>query len=307
MSPTDPASAERGAVACVGVFDGVHLGHRALLGRARERATSLRLPLTAVTFDPHPMVVVRPASAPTTLATLQRRLELLQEAGADAVHVLQFDEAMAAMSPEDFVGDVLVRRLRVVDVVVGENFRFGHRAAGNVETLRETGDRLGFAVTAVGLVGDDVARWSSTHARTLIVQGDVAGAALVLGRPYSVDGTVVHGDHRGRELGFPTANLSWRGNPTLPMDGVYAGWLRAYGQRLPAAISIGLNPQFNGAERRIEAYVLDRDDLDLYGHEVQVEFADRLRGQQTFPDLEAFVARMDEDVESARNVLFGHG
>jgi riboflavin kinase/FMN adenylyltransferase len=304
MSPThQDLPAPGGCVACIGVFDGVHRGHQALLAQARERADIRGLPLVAVTFDPHPMSVVRPAAAPTSLATLHQRLELLRAAGADSVHVLHFDRAMAAMSPEDFVIEVLAGGLHVAEVVVGENFRFGHRAAGGIETLRTSSAVLAFDVTAASLAGEAGTRWSSTHARTLIRQGDVAGAAQVLGRGYSLDGTVVHGDHRGRELGFPTANLAWEGTPTLPGDGVYAGWLTAGADRLPAAISVGTNPQFNGAQRRVESYALDRDDLDLYGQPIEVEFTARIRGQLTFPDLEAFIARMDEDVEFARGVL----
>jgi riboflavin kinase/FMN adenylyltransferase len=306
MSSTDEVSAlvaTRGCVACVGVFDGVHEGHRALLRAARGRADARGLPLVAVTFDPHPMTVVPHRSAPTSLAALPRRIDLLRSAGADAVHVLRFDDAMAQMSPEEFVARVLVGDLRVHEVVVGENFRFGHRAAGTVETLRGEGTHLGFEVTAVGLVGDDESRWSSTYARGLIQAGEVGQAARVLGRTYGIDGIVVHGDHRGRELGFPTANLHWADDPTLPADGVYAGWVVRAGDRWPAAVSIGTNPQFQGAVRRIEAYVLDRDDLDLYGHRIEVEFEGRIRGQQTFPDVEAFIARMHVDVDVARDLL----
>lgn len=297
---TGPA---QGCVACIGVFDGVHRGHRALLRVARRRADARDLPLVAVTFDPHPMSVVRPEVAPSSLAPLDQRRALLREAGADDVHVLHFDDRMAAMPAEEFIATVLVDTLHVREVVVGENFRFGHRAAGTVDTLREEGERLGFSVHAVPLEGDDDARWSSTLARTLLTQGDVAGAADVLGRPYSLTGVVVHGDHRGRELGFPTANLAWPQDATVPADGVYAGWVVSSGERLPAAISVGSNPQFNGAERRVESYVLDRDDLDLYGHHIDVVFVDRIREQQVFPDLASFLARMDVDVELARDRL----
>lgn len=292
-----------GCVACIGVFDGVHRGHQALLARARDRALVREVPLVALTFDPNPVAVVRPQVAPTSLATLEHRIELLEAAGADEVDVLPFDEALAAMEPSAFVHQVLVERLGVREVVVGENFRFGHRAAGTIETLRADGERWGFAVTAAPLVGDGSQRWSSTYTRTLIAGGQVAAAREVLGRSYRLDGLVVHGDHRGRELGYPTANLAWAGTPTIPADGVYAGWIGALGQTMPAAISVGTNPQFEGVERRVESYVLDRRDLDLYGEGIQVEFVERIRGQRTFDGVDSLVARIGEDVDEARVML----
>lgn len=298
-----PDAAPSGCVACVGVFDGVHRGHRALVAHARERADARGLPLVVVTFDPHPMSVVRPGSEPTLLATLDHRIELLLEAGADEVDVLEFDADLASTEPEEFVEALLVDRLGVREIVVGENFRFGHRARGTTETLRAEGERLGFEVSVLPLVGADDQRWSSTRTRRLIAEGDVDGAARALGRPYRLDGVVVHGDHRGRELGFPTANLRWEGSPTIPADGVYAGWVTTESDRYPAAISVGTNPQFDGRERRVEAYVLDRDDLDLYGQSIGVWFTDRIRGQETFPDAVALVERMGEDVDAVRTLL----
>ena len=293
----------QGSVLTIGVFDGVHRGHRALLAEARGHADRLGLPLVAVTFDPHPMSVVGPRLAPSSLATLEHRCDLLREAGADDVAVLGFDEAMASMSPEDFVHDVLVGSLAVRHIVVGEDFRFGRGAAGTVATLEELGGREGFTVTGLGLVGDAGDRWSSTAIRGMVEQGRMQEASVALARPYALDGEVVHGDHRGRELGYPTANLDWSDAPALPADGVYAGWLHAGGDRLPAAISVGTNPQFDGQETRVEAYVLDRTDLDLYGHAVRVEFVDRLRGQQRFEDVDALVEQMGRDVEAARGVV----
>lgn len=287
---------------CIGVFDGVHRGHRALLAEGRRQADALGLPLTAVTFSPHPMSVVGPHHAPRSLSTLGHRRALLLEAGADDVDVLQFDAAMSARSPEDFITDELVDRLGARAVVVGEDFRFGHRAAGTVDTLRSVGEQSGFTVTGVGLVGDGE-RWSSTRIRALLDDGAVAEAAGQLGRPYALDGTVVHGDHRGRELGYPTANLAWDDDPVIPADGVYAGWLTVEGLRHPAAISVGTNPQFDGRERRVEAYVLDRDDLDLYGLPVRVEFVERLRGQMTFDSLDGLLVQMAQDVDRSRLLL----
>lgn len=283
----------------IGVFDGVHRGHRALLAEARRHADRLGLPLVAVTFDPHPMSVVGPRLAPSSLATLAYRCDLLREAGADDVAVLGFDDALAAMSPEEFVHEVLVGSLGVRHIVVGEDFRFGRGAVGTVGTLDELGATEGFTVTGLGLVGETGDRWSSTGIRGMVEHGRVKEAAVALERPYALDGDVVHGDHRGRELGYPTANLSWSGAPALPADGVYAGWLLEGRNRLPAAISVGTNPQFDGQETRVEAYVLDRTDLDLYGRAVRLEFVDRLRGQQRFDDVDALVEQMGRDVTEA--------
>jgi riboflavin kinase/FMN adenylyltransferase len=301
----DRAAAESGpgAVVCIGVFDGVHRGHQALVRLARQRADARGLPLVIVTFDPHPLSVVGPRSAPATLATLDARIALLLGAGADEVDVLTFDHELAGMLPDEFAREILVSRLNVREIVVGENFRYGRGASGTVDTLRAEGARWEFEVTASPLTGGGTRRWSSTYARGLIADGDVEEAAAVLGRLYRLDGIVVHGDHRGRGLGFPTANLHWADAPTIPADGVYAGWLDVLGERLPAAVSVGTNPQFAGVDRRVESFVLDRDDLDLYGRDVGVEFAARIRGQQTFPTLDDFIARMGADVEQARSML----
>ncbi|HBJ72213.1 MAG TPA: bifunctional riboflavin kinase/FAD synthetase [Actinobacteria bacterium] len=295
-------SERKGAVLCIGVFDGVHRGHQALLSEGRLLADELGVPLVAVTFDPHPMAVVRPESAPQSLASLAERRFLLFNAGADDVFVLKFTKEVSGWEPEEFIHRVLVDTLRASAVVVGKNFRFGHRAAGTVDTLREAGTRYGFAVREVGLAADQEP-WSSTRVRMALTAGDIAEANRVLGREYELTGIVVHGDHRGRELGFPTANLFWLGNPVIPADGVYAGWLIASSQRFPAAISVGTNPQFSGVERRVETYVLDRDDLDLYDQEVTVVFVAHLRGQLVFDGLEGLVEQMAQDVAATREVL----
>lgn len=292
-----------GAVLCVGVFDGVHRGHRVLLSEGRRQADDLGLPLVAVTFDPHPLAVVGPRRAPSSLATLEHRCALLREAGADAVDVLPFDDEMAMLEPRDFIQAELMDRLRGHAIVVGENFRFGHGAAGDVDTLRDYGSTRGLRVTGVPLAGETEGRWSSTAIRRRLGEGDVEGAAADLGRLYALDGTVVHGDHRGRELGYPTANLAWVGDPTVPADGVYAGWLDAGGERLAAAISVGTNPQFGGLERRVEAHAIDRAGLDLYDAPARVEFTARLRGQERFADVSALVEQMALDVDRARGVL----
>lgn len=290
-------------VATIGVFDGVHVGHQALVARAADRARQRGLPLTAVTFDPDPMSVLIGRDAVPSLLPLDRRIELLTAAGADRVEVLQFNEDLLLTSPEDFIARILVERLGVTDIVIGPDFQFGYKAAGNVGTLQEAGARLGFGVEVVGMVGDGTQRWSATRIRTLVAEGEVARAAEGLTRPYGMDGVVVHGDHRGRELGYPTANLSWAGYPAVPGDGVYAGYLVVGGQSLPAAISVGTNPQFGGQQRRVEAYVLDATDLDLYGHRVRIDFVSRLRGQEVFADLQGLVGQMAVDVDRARALL----
>jgi riboflavin kinase/FMN adenylyltransferase len=270
---------------------------------ARAEADIAGVPVVAITFDPHPMAVVGPRVAPASLATLPHRIALLEVAGADEVDVLHFDEAVASMTPQEFVHRVLVDRLHVRAVVVGQDFRFGHRAAGTFETLEREGDRHGFRAVAAPLVGDGAHRWSSTAIRAMLAEGEVAAAAEALGRDYRLEGEVVHGDHRGRELGYPTANLAWQDNPTIPADGVYAGWLGTPAGRLRAAISVGTNPQFDGRERRVEAYALGRDDLDLYGQQATVDFSQRIRGQERFSDVDALVARMAIDVAEAGRML----
>jgi len=186
---------------------------------------------------------------------------------------------------------------------VGANFRFGHRALGTVETLRQLGEQLGFEVVAVDLVGGPAVNWSSTYVRQCVLEGDVAEASEILGRPHRVVGTVVHGDHRGRDLGYPTANLALAEHAAVPADGVYAGWLVVSGEPLPAAVSVGTNPTFDGVDRRVEAFVLDRDDLDLYGQVVACDFVTRLRPTLRFDSVDALVDQMAVDVEQTRQAL----
>ena len=289
----------------IGNFDGVHLGHRRVLSRARAVADERGLQLVAVTFDPHPMAVLRPEHAPVSLTSLETRAALLGDAGADAVLALPFDRDVAAWTPEEFIQRVLVDSLHADAVVVGANFRFGHRAAGDVATLAEAGERLGFSAEGIELDGGPQV-WSSTYVRTCLAAGDVTGAAQALGRPYVVRGTVVQGDQRGRELGYPTANVPTDPRTAAPADGVYAGTLTRLdtGETLPAAISVGTNPTFHGErERRVESYVIDRTDLDLYGVEVEVAFLERLRGMTTFDSVDELLVQMAEDVDRARAFL----
>lgn len=292
-------------VAVIGNFDGVHLGHQHVVRRARDLAAELGVErVVAVTFDPHPFAVLRPEHAPPTLTTIDERLRLLGACGVDAALVVPFDRGVASWSPAEFVDRILVEALHVRAVVVGANFRFGNRAAGDVATLRELGTTRGYVAEGIALDGGPQV-WSSTYVRNCLAAGDVEGAAEALGRPFCVRGVVTRGDQRGRELGYPTANVPTRG-AAAPADGVYAGRLRRLdtGEELPAAISVGTNPTFDGErERRVEAYVIDRDDLQLYGVEVEVSFVAHLRGMVRFDGVEALVAQMRDDVDRARALL----
>ncbi len=294
-------------VVTIGNFDGVHLGHQHVVRQARESADARGADLVVVTFDPHPFAVLRPEHAPPTLTTVEDRLTRLEELGVDATLVIPFSREIAAWSPEEFIDRVLVNALHAVAVVVGGNFRFGHRAAGDVALLTEVGRERGFEVEGVSLDGGPQV-WSSTYVRACLATGDVEGAAQALGRPFSIRGVVAVGDRRGRELGYPTANVPTRGLAAVPADGVYAGWLTRCdtGERLAAAISVGTNPTFDGErEPRVEAYALDRDDLELYGVEVEVSFVARLRGMLRFDSVDDLLVAMRTDVSNARSALAG--
>ena len=294
-------------VVTIGNFDGVHLGHQHVVRRAREVARDRGVEhLVAVTFDPHPIAVLRPEHAPPTLSTVETRAVLLADAGVDDLLVVPFTRDIAAWTPERFIEEILVDALHAKAVVVGANFRFGHRAAGEVSTLREAGKSHDFVTEGIALDGGPQV-WSSTYVRNCLAAGDVEGAAEALGRPFTVRGEVVKGDQRGRELGYPTANVPTTGMHAAPADGVYAGWLRRLEgdpTPLPAAISVGTNPTFDGdRERRVESHVLDRDDLELYGVPVEVSFVARLRGMVRFDSIDDLVATMADDVARARVAL----
>ncbi|HSE10180.1 MAG TPA: bifunctional riboflavin kinase/FAD synthetase [Nocardioidaceae bacterium] len=294
-------------VITIGNFDGVHLGHQHVISRAREVADELGLSdVVAVTFDPHPIAVLRPEHAPPTLTTIETRVGLLEAAGVDDVLVIPFSRELAGWSPERFIDEILVGALHAKAVVVGANFRFGNRAAGDVATLREAGEERDFRTVGIALDGGPQV-WSSTYVRNCLAAGDVEGAAEALGRPFTVRGEVVRGDKRGRDLGYPTANVPTTGMHAAPADGVYAGWLRRLDgehEALPAAISVGTNPTFEGErERRVESYVLDRDDLELYGVPVEVSFVAKLRGMMRFDSVDGLVETMADDVRRAREVL----
>lgn len=294
------------SVVTVGFFDGVHHGHRRVVRRAVREAGERGARAVVLTFDPHPSEVVRPGTHPPLLTTPGFRSDLMASLGVDAVLVLPFTLELSRLSPEEFVRDVLVERLHTVGVVVGENFHFGHRAAGNVALLTELGARYGFTVEGLALAAPEEgegSRFSSTDVRRMVLAGDVETAALRLDRPHRVEGPVVHGAKRGRELGFPTANVETPKYTAIPADGVYAGWLDVDGERLPAAISVGTNPQFDGEQRTVEAYALDRTDLDLYDRHVAVEFVARVRGQERFAGVGELVERMNQDVAKVRVLL----
>lgn len=298
-------------VVTIGNFDGMHLGHQHVVRRAREVAGEVGVDhVVAVTFDPHPIAVLRPEHAPPTLTTIDERLRLLGEAGVDDVLVIPFSRDIAAWTPAEFIQRILLDTLHVRAVVVGANFRFGNRAAGDCNLLRGAGAEHDFVLEEVSLDGGPQV-WSSTYVRTCLAAGDVSGAAEALGRPFTTRGVVVEGDKRGRELGYPTANVPVRPGAAAPADGVYAGRLTVLdgpdaGATYPAAISVGTNPTFAGErERRVESYVLDRTDLELYGHEVEVAFVERLRGMVQFASVDELLVAMAGDVARARTIVAG--
>jgi riboflavin kinase/FMN adenylyltransferase len=294
--------------ASIGAYDGVHRGHVAVLRLVRQLADARGLASTVVTFDRHPAQVIRPETAPKLLNTLEQRLELLEETGlVDVCCVLTFDEARREETAEDFVRTVLAAQLHARLVVVGADFHFGYERQGNVALLEHLGADLGFEVVGLGLVapGTETEPFSSTRIRALVAAGDVSGAQALLGRPHAVRGTVAHGDQRGRELGFPTANVAVSNETCLPADGIYAGTLRdAAGVVRTAAISLGRRPTFyeTADTSLLEAFVLDFDG-DLYDQNVEVAFVERLRGEEKFDSVDALIAQMKRDVEATRQAV----
>lgn len=306
----DPSEVPAGfgpSVVAVGKFDGVHAGHRSLLERAMADAKQVGAKVVAVTFDRNPLATLRPDICPDEIVSLEQKIALLAETGIDAALVLRFDKELAAMPADEFVEHILVGDLGTQTVLLGRDFRFGARGAGDATLMRTLGDKFGFTVDVIDdvLSAEDDRRISSTWIRELLDTGDVAGAAELLGRSHVVEGEVVHGLKRGRELGFPTANLSPQAQGDVPEDGVYAGWLTtADGTRFPAAISVGINPTFDDVEmRQVEAYVLDETNLDLYGQHVSVEFVDRIRGMVAFQGIPALIEQMTDDVRRTRVIL----
>ena len=287
-------------VVVIGVFDGVHKGHQQLLNRAKEIADGRTI--VALTFDPHPTTVFAPDKAPTMLTTLADRVELLKIHNADQLAVMKFNEKFAAMSPEDFVSTVLVNQLHASTVIVGKNFTYGHKAAGNVESLIKAGLQNNFTVDAQELKADTEVI-SSSRIRKLVIEGKVEEARELLSRPHRLDGVVVHGEKRGREIGYPTANLGNIEGQTIPADGIYAGWLTVGINFWPAAISIGTNPTFEGERgRQVEAYALDQEGLDLYDKNASIEFGWYLRPTLKFEGLDELLVQMKLDCDKAREL-----
>ena len=287
------------SVVALGVFDGVHLGHQALTTQTCAVAAEHGLLPRALTFNPHPMTVVRGMKV-DLLVSVERRVELLREAGMHDVYVCTFDAERAAQSPELFIHSVLKAELGATHVVVGKGFRFGKGAAGNAQTLRDAG----IHVDEVEQINAHGGRVSSTRIRELVTSGDLGIASELLSRPHRLDGTVVRGFQRGRELGFPTANLHLDFPQAIPLDGVYAGWMSTGNQRWPAAISVGTNPTFNDvAGRVVEAYALHETDLDLYDQGLSVDFVQQVRSMRAFESLDALISAMRDDVRTTERIL----
>ena len=308
--PSETPEALRPCVLTLGNFDGVHRGHRAVLNALVDAGHRLGLPAVAITFEPHPIAVLRPEQAPELIAPGAVRDDLIADSGVDGLLVLDFTTEFAQQTPEDFVRAVFVRGLDARCVVVGMDTRFGYRNSGDVSTLADLGEQFGFEVVALDDVGEGE-RFSSTVVRAHLRAGEVGEAARILGRPHRVVGTVVHGNHRGKALGYPTANLSADSLGLVPLEGVYAGWLTrldlpegARDRTMPAAISVGTNPTFQTHDRRtVEAYVLDRDDLDLYDERVMVEFTAHIRPTLKFDSVDDLLEAMGSDVERCRQLL----
>ncbi len=308
--PSETPAALRPCVLTLGNFDGVHRGHRAVLNALVDAGHRLGLPAVAITFDPHPIAVLRPEQAPELIAPGSVRDDLIAETGIDGLLVLDFTTEFAQQTPEDFVRAVFVRGLDARCVVVGMDTRFGYRNSGDVSTLADLGEQFGFEVVALDDVGEGE-RFSSTVVRAHLRAGEVGEAARILGRPHRVVGTVVHGNHRGKALGYPTANLSADSLGLVPLEGVYAGWLTrvdlpddARDRTMPAAISVGTNPTFETHDRRtVEAYVLDRDDLDLYDERVMVEFTAHIRPTLKFESVDELLEAMGKDVARCHELL----
>lgn len=288
----------------IGKFDGVHLGHVEILRQLSEISSQRGLAPTVVTFDRHPASLLAPEQRPADIVSTDERLELIEAQGVEASLVLAFDSALAGLTPRQFVTDILLGSLHAKVVLVGHDFRFGDHASGDVDTLQEFAAELGFDVVLI----DDVApvdgvRVSSSLIRELMAAGDITAVSKLLGRLPRVSGEVVHGHKRGRELGFPTANLSQDATGLVPGDGVYAGWFLDAGQRFPAAISVGTNPTFEGINKRtVEAFLLDQN-LDLYGHHVTIEFAAHIRGMVAFTGIDPLIEQMHDDVRNTRTIL----
>ncbi len=280
----------------IGIFDGVHKGHQEII-----REAAIHGPVTVLTFDPHPTSIFAPERTPSALVSLADRITLLKSCGAIDVVVLTFTKEVAAKTPEHFISEILVDQLHATHVTVGANFTFGHKASGNVNFLKEHAQ--GFGVSAVPLAEDRGSPISSSRIRALVADGDIERANELLTRPFYLRGPVVHGEKRGRTIGYPTANLGLEENSTIPADGVYAGWLSVGSDRWQAAISIGTNPTFPGVRgRQVEAYAIDQVGLELYDQVAKLDFGFRLRDTVKFDGLDALLIQMKEDCLKAKEL-----
>ena len=287
----------------IGKFDGIHLGHRKLIAELCEAADNHMLAPVVITFDRHPDVVLNPANVKLPLIGPGQKIRLLSDLGVSSLLNLEFDAALAELSPEVFVKQIIVDALKAKMVLVGESFRFGSKGAGDVSTLRELGQKFGFTVKVVSHATANGEKVSTTRIRELLDLGDVASAAKLLGRNHRTTGEIEHGLKIGRTIGFPTANMSRDAEGYLPLDGVYSGWLHVDGRRYPAAFSVGINETFQAVPRLVEGYVLDETDLDLYGKVVDFEYVDFVRATAKFDGVDALIASIKHDVEVVRNQL----
>ena len=285
-------------VLAVGIFDGVHAGHQQIIATAKHLGE-----VTVMTFDPHPTSVVAPERTPSQLISVKDRIELLKLAGATHVEVVNFNKDFSQLSPDQFIEDVLLGRFKAEHVVIGENFNFGFKAQGSPKYLSEVGPKYGFGVSIVKLQEERGSTISSSRIRNLIIDGEIERANELLTRRFYLKGPVVHGEKRGREIGYPTANLGLAPLATIPADGVYAGWLSVGESRWAAAISIGTNPTFPGVRgRQVEAYAIDQVGLDLYDQEAKIEFGFRLRDTLKFDGLAPLLEQMKKDCDQAREL-----
>ncbi|MEX2533677.1 MAG: bifunctional riboflavin kinase/FAD synthetase [Nitriliruptoraceae bacterium] len=294
------------SVLTIGNFDGVHVGHRALLQHAVNHARHAEVRSVVMTFDPHPNAVLGRGDAPKKIQPLDDRLATLAASGVDLVIVMPFTHALAALSAEQFVRDVLLDPLAVIRVVVGDNFRFGRDAEGDVNYLTNAGEQHGFAVDVFELLELDGVAVSSTKLRERISRGDMAWSAAALRRPFALTGQVVHGEARGRTLGFPTANVAVADDLVFPGNGVYACVAEVNGERFPAVTNVGVRPTFGGIEPRIEVHLIDVS-LDLYGQTLTVAFIARIRDERQFDGIDALVTQIGKDRDHARAMLAIHG
>jgi riboflavin kinase/FMN adenylyltransferase len=285
-------------VVAIGIFDGVHAGHQQIIATAKHQGD-----VTVMTFDPHPTSVFAPERTPTQLINIKDRIELLKKVGASAVDVVNFNKDFSQLTPDQFIEDILIGRFSAEHVVIGENFNFGYKAQGTPKYLTEVGPKYGFGVSIVKLQEDRGSTISSSRIRNLIIDGQIEQANELLTRNFYLKGPVIHGEKRGREIGYPTANIGLTPLATIPADGVYAGWLSVGENRWAAAISIGTNPTFPGVRgRQVEAYALDQVGLDLYDQEGKIEFGYRLRDTLKFDGLAPLLEQMKKDCDQAREL-----